>query len=284
MGGMPPEKYDLEYQYSPSRWSKRFDADAVIDAHVNTASAASQKARDSIPYEVLRYGEGKNQLIDLFGTTLPDDSPILVYVHGGYWQELDRSISAYVVEPLVRNGIRVAVVGYDLAPSVTLRRIVEEMGELDAFLTTWCTSKAIWLAGHSAGAHLVGSLLKNRARNESVKVTGMIFISGIYDLVPLVETYVNNELKLTREEARLLSLYDLNIKDLQEMKLLVAVAEYDSDEFKRQSKEFYEMLLQHNPKTEYTVIPEKDHFDIVEKLNDPNDELTRKIISLITMK
>jgi acetyl esterase/lipase len=45
------------------------------------------------------------------------DAPMLVYVHGGYWQELSRDISAYCVVPQYKSGIRVSIVGYDLAPT-----------------------------------------------------------------------------------------------------------------------------------------------------------------------
>lgn len=40
-----------------------------------------------------------------------------MYVHGGYWQELNKDISSYCVEPLVNAGIRVVIPGYDLAPT-----------------------------------------------------------------------------------------------------------------------------------------------------------------------
>lgn len=51
-----------------------------------------------------------------FMSLLSTDAPILVYIHGGYWQELSRDQSAYCVVPQYQSGIRVIVVGYDLAP------------------------------------------------------------------------------------------------------------------------------------------------------------------------
>jgi hypothetical protein len=44
------------------------------------------------------------------------DSPVFVYIHGGYWQMLSKDISAYHVIPLWQAGIRSIVVGYDLTP------------------------------------------------------------------------------------------------------------------------------------------------------------------------
>lgn len=44
------------------------------------------------------------------------DAPVFVYIHGGYWQALDRTISSYCVTPQFKAGHVVAVVGYELAP------------------------------------------------------------------------------------------------------------------------------------------------------------------------
>lgn len=66
----------------------------------------------------IRYGLGDRQLIDIY-----EDSPTsvhtFVYIHGGYWQDLNKDISAYCVKPLMNAGIRVIIPGYDLAPSGT---------------------------------------------------------------------------------------------------------------------------------------------------------------------
>lgn len=78
----------------------------------------SEKIKKSRYYKIadIRYGPGDRQLLDIYEDelTLPNDT--FVYIHGGYWQELNKDISAYCVEPLVNAGIRVVIPGYDLAP------------------------------------------------------------------------------------------------------------------------------------------------------------------------
>lgn len=63
----------------------------------------------------IRYGPGDRQLIDIYENS-PTSENTFVYIHGGYWQELNKDISAYCVEPLMNAGIRVIIPGYDLAP------------------------------------------------------------------------------------------------------------------------------------------------------------------------
>lgn len=64
----------------------------------------------------IRYGPGDRQLLDVYEDMLISSNYTFVYIHGGYWQELNKDISAYCVEPLVNAGIRVVIPGYDLAP------------------------------------------------------------------------------------------------------------------------------------------------------------------------
>lgn len=40
---------------------------------------------------------------------------------------LNRDISSYVVQPLYKHGFKVAILGYDLCPEVTLPALVKEI-------------------------------------------------------------------------------------------------------------------------------------------------------------
>lgn len=65
----------------------------------------------------IRYGSGNRQLFDIYEDGLISLDYTFIYIHGGYWQDLHKDISAYCVEPLVNAGIRVIIPGYDLAPT-----------------------------------------------------------------------------------------------------------------------------------------------------------------------
>lgn len=68
----------------------------------------------------VKYGPGDCQLLDVYEDSLISSDYTFVYIHGGYWQQLNKDISSYCVEPLVNSGIRVVIPGYDLAPTGTL--------------------------------------------------------------------------------------------------------------------------------------------------------------------
>ena len=54
-----------------------------------------------------------------------DDGPIVVFIHGGYWQALDHSFFSHLAGGLNAHGIGVAIPSYDLCPDVTVDRIIE---------------------------------------------------------------------------------------------------------------------------------------------------------------
>lgn len=57
-----------------------------------------------------------------------------MYIHGGYWKKLSKSISAYCVDPLVKAGVKVIVLEYDLCPKLTLSELVEQVARFGEFV------------------------------------------------------------------------------------------------------------------------------------------------------
>ncbi|KAJ7372463.1 hypothetical protein OS493_018970 [Desmophyllum pertusum] len=72
-------------------------------------------------------------------------------------------------------------------------------------------------------------------------------ISGVFDVVPCVNTFVNDAMKLDEESAARLSPQRILMKTSPTFScpVLVAVEEHGSPEFTRQSKEFVEILKSH---------------------------------------
>ncbi|XP_061382895.1 kynurenine formamidase isoform X1 [Danaus plexippus] len=275
---------DLEKQYSPSKWSRRFStSQKVLQHHVDFVSAASEAAINNVPHKLeIEYGSTPGQKLDILGTDLPDDSPILVYVHGGYWQELSRELSRYPAQPLYRFRIKTIVIGYDLCPAATLPEIVNQIQNAAKFVFSYAEkmgSRGVYFAGHSAGAHLVAKLLSNSDFLEhtpgSCRLQGAFLISGVFDLRELIHTSVNMAVQLPREWAVPLSPQFDCFTHLQarRVRVYILAGQHDSPTFKKQSREFYELLyntcLMQNMYLE--IKDNMDHFDIVECFaNDDN--------------
>ncbi|XP_075228134.1 kynurenine formamidase [Lycorma delicatula] len=290
---------EIEHQYMPSRWSKRYPADKVVEIHKSFVKNASNYVRKVVPHKTdIRYGAKKGQCLDIYGEdSLQPDSDIFVYIHGGYWQSLSKDISSYCVKPLFDCGVKTIIPGYDLAPKVNMHTLVEEVKDLAGYVLNTaesCNSCAVWFGGHSAGAHLTAQLfnddyLSTLKDNHKKIFKGLILISGIYDLTPIINTSVNEVLNLTKTEIEQYSplinaTNKLSVAKSIGCKALVAVAENDSPEFQRQSKEFAEVLTKCGANAKYIKMKNEDHFSIVENLQDPNYNLTKDIIQLIKSK
>ncbi|XP_025416000.1 kynurenine formamidase, partial [Sipha flava] len=280
------EKNDNEFLYTPSHWCKRMKPNLVVNKHIEIVQSISEKMKESRYCKSLniRYGPGDRQLMDIYENS-PTSEHTFVYIHGGYWQELNKDISAYCTEPLVNAGIRVIIPGYDLAPLVTLRNIVEEIHQLLSYIKICLKYKNIWLGGHSAGAHLAASMI-HPAVHEHFSIKGFILISGIFDLSPLLETTINIPLKLNKNDClelsplNILNKFDFSLKT-NSIKVFVVYAEHDSPAFHNQSSQFAKLLHKIGIDILEERITEVDHFDIVENLSNNNYSLTKHIINLI---
>ena len=61
----------------------------------------------------LRYGSAERNRIDYFAADAP--GPVLVFIHGGYWQMRAKETFSFLAAGPLAHGIHVAFAGYTLA-------------------------------------------------------------------------------------------------------------------------------------------------------------------------
>ncbi|XP_074703646.1 kynurenine formamidase isoform X1 [Strix aluco] len=300
MGGwrdMPAEA--LEQQYSPSRWSPRLGSDTIIEAHIAATAAGTQRARAGAQTSLhVPYGAGEGERLDIYYPTEPSGTfPALVYIHGGYWQCLRRprpaawlfppskDQSGFAAPPLVSRGVAVVVVGYDTAPKGRLDAMVLQVRRSLVFLVQrYPGIRGIYLCGHSAGAHLAAMVLSTDWSQYGVvpDIKGAVLVSGVYDLEPILHTYVNDALDMSREVAQRNSPVLCVAPAPAGCEVLVAVAQHDSPEFRRQSREYGQALRAAGWSVSLLDLAGVDHFDIIEKLSEESYVLTQVILNMIS--
>ena len=222
----------------------------------------------------IAYGPRPRNLIDLFVPDGPGSAPLLVYLHGGYWQMLGKHDWSWIAEPWLARGMAVAIVGYTLCPETTVAGIVAEVEAACAHLylnadALGIDRERIHLAGHSAGGHLTAMLLtvdwsKRDASMPLHLFRSAVAISGVFDLEPLTQTYLNDALRLTRKDA--LAVSPIFRNNLGGTPLLVVVGASETAEFLRQSREFC-AAWGGAPRLEAVRL---NHFSIVEAFCDPD--------------
>jgi arylformamidase len=268
---------DREREYSPSSCIGG-DYQPYIRAYGDLSAAAR---RSHVPVTV-RYGTTARQSLDLFVPAGVVRPPVLVFFHGGYWQELSKEDSAFAAPHCLAQGIAYAAVGYTLAPAATLSDIVAEcraaIGWLGRFGDTMGIDPGrLVVAGSSAGAHLAA--MTARASSSGTPLKGAVLVSGIYDLEPLIGTSIDAALSLDAATAARNSPLRLPLKDFPPS--LVCWGEIETDQFKRQSRIFAQALRDAGAECTEFESAARNHFDVILDLADPATRLGRQVLALI---
>lgn len=233
----------------------------------------SARAHATVPVRRgLRYGAGPRAAIDFFPAPSGAVRPgLLVYIHGGYWQELSKDDSAFLAPAWHAAGFAHAVIGYTLAPEARLPGIVTECRAALAWLHTQAGELGfdpgvMVVAGSSAGGYLAAAC----ADRSPVPIRGIVPVSGIYDVAPLIGTSVNDALGLV---AATVAALDLLAPERRFAPAVVAWGAVETGEFARQSRAFAARLAVAGTPCTALEIPGRNHFDVILDLGDPASPL-----------
>ncbi|MCW3473510.1 alpha/beta hydrolase [Limobrevibacterium gyesilva] len=223
----------------------------------------------------LSYGPTPRQAMDLFWPGATHDAPIALFIHGGYWQALDKSMFSHLARGLLAHGVAVAVPSYDLCPQVTLTELTEQLRDAVAFLHRR-HARRLLATGHSAGGHLAAMLMATdwpaRGLPADLVPAGLP-ISGLFDLPPLMRTSVNAALRLDEAEARRLSPMFMPHPG---GRIHAIVGADEGAEYLRQSRGIAEAWG-----GTWEALPGHNHFTIVGQLADPGSAMVRKARDLL---
>lgn len=262
---------DLEAEYNNR--DKVPEHQAIRDGWLRD-SAAFRAAHPHADLDVA-YGPTPRQALDLFWPGTPRTGPLAIFVHGGYWQMLDRKPFSHFARGLLGHGVAVALPSYDLCPQVTMAVLVEQVRDAAAFLARQHRRPMLAL-GHSAGGHLAAMLLATDWAARALPtdtIVAALPISGLFDLPPLTHTSVNTALGLDKAEARRLSPLFL---PRPAGRLHAAVGSTEGAEYTRQTRSIAEAW-----DGTWEALAGRNHFTVVEPLADPESGLVRRALDLM---
>ena len=235
--------------------------------------ACDRAVQDGQPTLDIAYGRHPRQIMDLFRTS-SERRATVAYFHAGYWQSRDKSGFRYLAPSLTADGFDVAIVNYPLSPDMGVSDIVAASFASIPALTALTENAPLILIGHSAGAHIAIELgmLSN---NADWTVTGVVAISGVFDLVPLIGTSVNEKLGLDLASARAASPLHRVISGAPPT--IFAVGALETRAFREQSACMSEAWACAGNATTLVTVPDVDHFSILNELCRDNGMLRAAI-------
>jgi arylformamidase len=237
-----------------------------------------------------RYGPGKLETYDIHAPaidTLGHPAPLLIFIHGGFWRLLDKSDHSWVAPALVGAGVVVANLNYDLCPDVSLDEIVEEARRAVVHLHGAAAQFSadrdrIFLAGHSAGAHMAAMLLGHDWTADGLPadlIKGAACISGIYEPAAVMRISVNEDVRL---DAAMAARNDCLAKPpARPTPILVAVGGDEPEGWRQQSLDYAEACRAVGAETELMVVDGTNHFTVAEAMADPDSALFQALMARI---
>lgn len=252
-------------------WDDAFDNSGYVAGSDKLAAAWAAQA---VAYRAtngeldLPYGDGARNRFDLFR---PEGTPkgLIVFVHGGYWQMLDKGYWSHFAAGPLSQGWALAIPSYTLAPEARLSQMVAEIAA-----TTTAAARMVdgpvRLIGHSAGGHLV-SRMACADGPVPERLDRVISVSGIHDLRPLLWTKMNNTLQMDASEAEAQS--PALLPKRAGLDVTAWVGALERPELVRQTR-----ILSENWQVPNVFEPGQDHFSVVEAIGRPGSPLLTELL------
>lgn len=224
----------------------------------------------------LAYGARPRNRVDLYHCGKAK-APLFAFIHGGYWQRNAKETFACTAAGPLANGMDVAFLGYTLCPDVTLSEIVAEIAEAVRWLRREGPRHGVGdgklvVSGWSAGGHLTATTL---AMDE---VDAGLAISGIYDVEPCRLNYLNDNLRLTADEAaRTSPILHLPKKSAP---VVLTYGTGELPELQRQSVDYHKARVAAGLPSELLPLVGLNHFSIMDELEAKDGALARAAANL----
>ncbi|MBD2441492.1 alpha/beta hydrolase [Nostoc sp. FACHB-110] len=271
---------ELDAQYNPA------ELGLDILSYINFYATNSARVRKKLPCDLnVAFGPTVVEHLDIFPAQQPN-SPIVVFIHGGYWIMGSSKDYSFVAQGLVDANVTVVVVNYALCPKVTIDEIVRQNRSAISWIYHHAQSfgadpNQIYVTGHSAGGHLTAMVMATDWENDyglpNNIIKGGCAISGLFDLMPFPYTWLQPKLQLSWAEV----LRNSPILHLpkQAGSLLITYGGKETSEFHRQSQNFLKVWKERGLAGEYLPQPEENHFTAINGFLDANSPLCTAILN-----
>ena len=135
--------------------------------------------------------------MDVYAPQDATDRPLIVFFHGGSWQDGKRQWYRWMGETLARHGFIVAIPDYRKYPHVRMDGFMTDAANAVAWVHANAAAYggdpgAMFLMGHSAGAHVAALLATDGHWLEEVdlqpdQLAGFVGLAGPYDFLPFTD-------------------------------------------------------------------------------------------------
>ncbi len=248
----------------------------------------------------VEYGESSRQKLDIYIPKNPKTldvqkldalKKVIIFYYGGNWDSGERVDYKFAAEALVSKGYIVVIPDYRVYPEVLFPELMADPVSAAKWVKTNIKkyngdANKVFLAGHSAGAHIAVMLAINAKylAAESLQprdFAGVIGLAGPYDFLPLKSDRLKT---IFGPEAERWKSQPINFVDGKNPPLLLAVGMKDATVWPRNSINLAKKIKENNGQVEVVEFASYGHVDMVAKLAKPlrgNGELLKPLAAFI---
>jgi arylformamidase len=179
---------------------------------------------------------------------------------------------------------------YTLLPEATLAEIVREVRRAIAWLYHHAAQygidpERIFVSGSSAGAHLTGMLIADNWQHlyqvPINVIKGALALSGLYDIRPLCDIYINDWMRQTLEQAATLSPMFIQPEKANAPQILLNVGAKETQGFKNQTLAYYDACREKD--LNVTLLEDRhfNHFSLVNELANSDSAMFQRMMAMI---
>lgn len=230
----------------------------------------------------IAYGELARERLDIYPSSKLK-SKTLIFIHGGYWRNMDKKTFHFIAKAFHSYDITTVVITYPLAPEFTVGQIVFSCRRAVHWVHENISKyngdpEEIYIAGHSAGGHLAVMMMTEDSRYPNPDVKGVCSMSGLFNLLPVQLSEVNETLQMDKIMASKNS--PVQLQPAVHCPLLLTVGADETKEYKDQSDELYKKWSGFVP-VQLLELKGLNHYSIIEDLLNVNSLLRRKMCELM---
>ena len=273
----------------------------AIVACISSACSPIKVLNSLVPengYELVsgvEYGTNARQKLDIYLPKAAEKSTalkkVIIFYYGGNWDSGERADYKFAAEALVSHGYIVVVPDYRVYPEVVFPALMADPVSAAKWVKTNIKkyngdTNKVFLAGHSAGAHMAATMAINPEYLAEVSLkpndfAGVIGLAGPYDFLPLKSERLKIIFGL---EAQQWKSQPINFVDGKNPPLFLAVGMKDSTVWPRNTFNLAKKIKEKNGLVEVQEFASYGHVDMVSKLAKPlrgNGELLKSVITFI---
>ncbi len=255
----------------------------------------SQKLDDGVEtVQNLTYTQGPNgdaekNKLDIYRKAGAAHAPVLFFVHGGAWKSGDRKQYPFFGNRFAKAGYIVVVPSYRLSPKHKHPAHIDDVADAFAWTVRYIAvhggdPSRIFIAGHSAGGHLVSLLAANpdflAARGLTPgAIRGVLAMSGVHDLTAAASDAVSGAFGIDPEVLRRASPIKFVRHDLPPF--LVTYCEWDYASLPLQAVTFYKALQAAGASAKLVYVPGENHISEMLSIPKPADPTAKAMLEFM---